>query len=52
MWWIRHCSGVGSIAFGGLTCVELLQVFELLSHENKIRAMDVCEVNPNYDVLE
>ena len=47
-----YAPGNGGIAFGGLTSVEFLEVVDWLSRNNKIRALDVVEVNPNYDPAE
>jgi len=47
-----YAPGVGGVAFGGITSAELLEAVGMLAHEKKIRAMDVVEVNPYFDVGE
>ncbi len=47
-----YAPGNGGIAFGGLTNMQGLQVVDILSEYKKIRAFDIAEVNPNYDVSD
>ena len=47
-----YAPGNGGIAFGGITAMEFLEVVEVLSKESKIGALDLVEVNPNYDPAE
>ena len=49
---VIHAPGNGGIAFGGLTNMQGLQLAEILGQYPKIKAFDVVEVNPHYDVSD
>jgi arginase family enzyme len=49
---VIHAPGNGGIAFGGLTNMEGLQVADILAQYSAIKAFDVVEVNPHYDLSD
>jgi arginase family enzyme len=47
-----HAPGNGGIVFGGLTNMQGLQLADILGSYEIVKAFDMVEVNPNYDVAD